>query len=355
MSTKKFQLGNASGNNVKGGKNNTKTKLTAAGIVAFGAATGAGYAAGAASENLTHEEDDDEKLEQSPEPNTEETSEAQSEQQQNETTGSQQEQAAEQTQPQSGDNITEPHPTDSHQPQPVDNNQPQPSNSDVHQPTPENPENADPNQVAQQIIAEQNIDPTDIDSPTIISVDELTTFYRADGSEMLVAAVHTPDGAQYLLADYDGDGYFTDVFDLSGNFVGNAEGNLMASDLEIMVNPNGGYIAQNDEPEGDDPTNDIITTSSPSHSNFAENSVITTSSDEDDVTDEELLAQLLEGGADEDEHLITYLGCVAPGYEEEIKIEQLLDGGAGEDEHLIADYGAGYSDDEFEDDMEYDG
>lgn len=322
MSTKKFQLGNASGNNVKGGKNNTKTKLTAAGISAFGAATGAGYAAGAASENLTHEEDDDEKHEQSPEPNTEETSEAQSEQQQNETTGSQQ--ATEQTQPQSGDNITEPHPTDSHQPQPVDNNQPQPSNTDVHQPTPENPENVDPNLVAQQIIEEQNIDPYDIDSPTIISVDELTTLYRGDGTEMLVAAVHTPDGTQYLLADIDGDGYFTDVFDMSGNFVGKAEGNLMASDLEIMVNPNGGYIAQNDEPEGDDPTNDIITTSSPSHSNFAENSVITTSSDEDDVTDEELLAQL-------------------------------LDGRTGEDEHLIADYGYVDSDDEFEDDMEYEG
>lgn len=300
MSTKKFKLGSASGNNVKGGKNNTRTILTAAGVVAFGATTGGGgYVAGAALGPHTPEE---ENPEQTPEVNTEETPETQSAQQ-SETIGSQQ--TAQQTQPQSADNITGPHPTDSNQPQPVGNNQHQSNSNDVHQPTADNPEEVDPNLVAQHIVEEQNIDPYDIDSPTIISVDELTTRYGADGSEMLVAVVHTPDGTQYLLADVDGDGYFTDVFDMSGIYVGEADGNLMASDLEIMVNPDGGYIAQTgDEPQGDDPTNDIINTSSPAHNDIAENSIITSSLEEDDITDEELLAQLIEDAGGEDELLI---------------------------------------------------
>ena len=51
MSTKKFKFGVVNGNNVKGGRNNTRSILTAAGIVAFGAAAaGGGYAAGSRGE-----------------------------------------------------------------------------------------------------------------------------------------------------------------------------------------------------------------------------------------------------------------------------------------------------------------
>jgi len=309
MSTKKFKLGNADGNNVKGGRNNTRTILTAAGIVAFGAAAGGGgYAAGAAYGHPSP--DDEEKPEPKPEEKPDEKPETQ-DNQQSETAGSQQ--TAQQTQPQSDDHITEPQPTDTtqtqttdnSQTQQADNNQPQPTNNDVHEPTVDKPDEVDPDLIAQQIIEEQNIDPYDIDSPTIISVDELATLYRADGSEMLVAAVHTPDGAQYLLADVDGDGYFTDVFDMAGNYVGEAEGNLMASDLEIMVDPNGGYVAHNDgEPQGDDPTNDIINTPNPTNEDIAENSVTVPVSAEDAVSDEELLAQLLEDEGGEGERLI---------------------------------------------------
>lgn len=303
MSTKKFKLGNADGNNVKGGRNNTRTILTAAGIVAFGAAAGGGgYVAGAAYGHPSS--DDEEKPEPKPDEKTEEKTEAQ-DNQQSETTGSQQ--TAQQTQPQSDDHITEPQPTDTtqtqtsdnSQTQQADNNQPHPTNNDVHEPTVDKPEEVNPDLIAQQIIEEQNIDPYDIDSPTIISVDELATLYRADGSEMLVAVVHTPDGAQYLLADVDGDGYFTDVFDMAGNYVGEAEGNLMASDLEIMVYPNGGYVAHNDgEPQGDDPTNDIINTANPNNSDFAQNS--TPASDEE----ASILAQLRAGEIDTDAHFI---------------------------------------------------
>ena len=72
MSTKKFKLGNADGNNVKGGRNNTRTILTAAGVVAFGAAAGGGgYAAGAV---YGHPSPDDEEKPE-PEEKTEEKAE----------------------------------------------------------------------------------------------------------------------------------------------------------------------------------------------------------------------------------------------------------------------------------------
>ena len=307
MSTKKFKLGNADGNNVKGGRNNTRTILTAAGVVAFGAAAGGGgYAAGVAYGHPTPEPKPDEKVDEK----TEEKPETQDNQQSN---NSNSQQTAQQTQPQNGDNITEPQPTDTTQNQQVDNTQNQQVNNNQtntnggQEPVIDKPDEVNPDDIAQQIINEQNIDPYDIDSPTIISVDELATLYRADGSEMLVAAVHTPDGSQFVLADVDGDGYFTDVFDMAGNYVGEAEGNLMASDLEAMVDPTGGYLAHtSEEPQGDDPTNDIINTPNPTSStgeDVAENSITVPASADDEVNDEELLAQLLDDEG-EDERLI---------------------------------------------------
>lgn len=298
MSTKKFKLGNADGNNVKGGRNNTRTILTAAGVVAFGAATGGGgYAAGVA---YGHPDPDPEpKPDEKVDEKTEEKPEIQDNQQSN---NSNSQQTAQQTQPQNGDNISEPQPTDTMQNQQVDNTQT--NTNGGQEPVVDKPDEVNPDDIAQQIIEEQNIDPYDIDSPTIISVDELETLYRADGSEMLVAAVHTPDGSQFLLADVDGDGYFTDVFDMAGNYVGEAEGNLMASDLEAMVDPTGGYLAHNsDEPQGDDPTNDIINTPNPTSStdeDLAENSITVPASADDEVNDEELLAQLLDDEGEEE-------------------------------------------------------
>ena len=292
MSTKKFKLGNADGNNVKGGRNNTRTILTAAGVVAFGAAAGGGgYAAGVAYGHPTPEPEPDEKVEEK----TEEKPETQDNQQDNNTN-------SQQTQPQNGENITEPQPTDSTENHQVDNTQT--NTNGGQEPIADKPDEVNPDEIAQQIIEEQNIDPYDIDSPTIISVDELATLYRADGTEMLVAAVHTPDGSQFLLADVDGDGYFTDVFDMAGNYVGEAEGNLMASDLEAMVDPTGGYLAHDsEEPQGDDPTNDIINTPNPTSStgeDVAENSITVPASADDEVNDEELLAQLLDDEGEEE-------------------------------------------------------
>ncbi len=287
MSTKKFKFGIAAGGNVKGGKNNTRTVLNAAGIAAIGAASaGAGYYAGVA--NARPLSEGEETLGMGQDENSDQAIQNQENQQFNQSEEPQQTNLH----PQNDDGITEPQPIDHAGAGDYNMGDYSVQNSDGGESVVSNPEEVDANLIAQQIVEEQNIDPYDIDCPTIISVDELASLYRADGSEMLVAAIHTPDGEQFLLADIDGDGYFTDVFDMDGNYVGEAEGNLMASDLETMMDDTGGYLAQNiDEPMGDDPTVDIVPTSE-----IVDGSV----SAGEDVSDEDLLAQLLEEGGDEE-------------------------------------------------------
>ncbi|MBQ6064466.1 MAG: hypothetical protein IJK87_12705 [Prevotella sp.] len=271
MKTKKFKIGNANGNNVKGGRNNTRTILTAAGIVAFGAAnSGAGYYVG------SHHGHQDKPKDENDDPQTEDKLEEKPESQENQQIDeTDTQQTVQETQSQGVENITEPQPTDStvqtHQ---ADNTQTQ-HPTDTPESKVDNPNEVDPNLIAQQIIEEQTVDPNDLDIPTIISVDEIGTLYRADGSETLVAAIHTPDGAQFLLSDDDGDGFFTNVYDMEGNYVGEAEGNLMASDLEAMVEKTGGYLVRHeDEPQGDDPTKDIIDTHKPTYEEIKEDSVL---------------------------------------------------------------------------------
>ena len=124
--------------------------------------------------------------------------------------------------------------------------------------------------------------------------------YGPDGSEFTVAMVHTPDGGQFMLADVDGDGIYSDVFDLNGNYVGAAEGNLTASDLQEAADPTGGYMAYNgEEPIGEDPTNDIVATDTSAGSGIQNpNDNLLASNDDDSVDLEDLLAQLLSSNDD---------------------------------------------------------
>lgn len=274
MGTKKFKFGNADSNNIKGGKNNTRTILTAAGVVTVGAAgAGVGYAVGHA-HGYSEAEAKEESIEK-PIEDVEEKIEAQEEQL---TTDSSAQPPNRETTTQEGETLTEPKPIDQDQV-----NHPQPPKQDVQE-----SDEVNPDDVAQRILEEQGIGIDDIDSPTIISIDELATLYRADGSEMLVAAIHTPDGAQFLLADIDGDGYFTDVFDLAGNYVGEAEGNMMESDLWAMVSEPDSYLAVNvEELEGEDPIDDIISTASTSEENLLAQIQETDRGEDEDVVSED--------------------------------------------------------------------
>lgn len=279
MDTKKFKI-KSDGSKPKGGKNNTQTILTAAGVVAAGAA-GLGYAVGRSEQ------------EQVQEPVTEDPSQSQ-------TTPTEQEQQNSQSSNQettnnsSGENITEPQPTDSTQQQTAQNQQvseEQQSNTN---------DDINPDEIAQQIAQANEIDNSDVDTNDVLSVEGLTTAFGPDGSEMLVAVVHTPDGGQYILADTDGDGIFSDVYDMEGNYVAEAEGNLTASDLEEMADDTGGYLAMTDgEPIGDDPTNDIIDTLNGDPNDSVD---IASNDSDEEISDEDLLAQLLD---DDDEDLLS--------------------------------------------------
>lgn len=238
METKKFKIQKTE--RTKGGLNNTRTVLTGAGIAAVGGgAAGAGYAA------MTSGKDTPVDPEKTNGQNAQTVSEA---------TEAQQGQQQATTQQQTSSSGQQPSPDEYH---PTDNGG---SQTAVNQPTNGGGttgtmgEEVDPNLVAQELRDE--LDPGDIDSPDMLIVEEFGTVYGPDGNEMNVAIVHTPDGSRYQLADIDGDGVFSDVFDMAGNFVGEADGNLTVSDLYEMADNTGGYLP----PDIDDPTGGITDT-----------------------------------------------------------------------------------------------
>ncbi len=272
METKKFKVSannGVNGNKPKGGKNNTQTILTAGGIMG---AAAVGYASGALHNDEQQEEQQIEQIENaSTQQETTQHTEQQTEQEQQEE-GHQ----SEELQP-----IVDDY---------VDSNSSQQPVEDVN-----------PDEIAQQIAQANEIDNNDNESADMLNVEGLTTAMGPDGQEYVVAIVHTPDGGEYMLADTDGDGVFSDVFDMEGNYVGLAEGDLTASDLEEMADPSGGYLAMaDDEPMGDDPTEDIVNTTgevSEEH-DLADNEG---SDGDDEMTDDELLAQLLDDNDSDDE------------------------------------------------------
>ena len=218
------------------------------------------------------------------------------------------------------EDITQPQPTDSGH----ENNSGQPQQQpEGNTGNVDNTGSQTPEEIAQDIIGKEEIDPEDIDTPSVFVVDGFTTVYDELGNEVDAATIHTPDGTQFLLADKDGDGVFEGVYDNGGNFVAMAESNITQSDLQTMFDPTGGYLAANDLniPEGPsaDPTNDIIDTETGEHVNpesyWAENNPSnngedTTTEIPEDIEDvDDLLAQLL--GDETDENNESY----ATGYD----------------------------------------
>ena len=254
MDTKKFKTGpSGTGNSTaKGGRNNTKIILTAAGSVA------SGMAAGAAASQIfsgTSPEPQKEDIAQKEEMGKEEVAG----QSVNETT-----QATDgKTQP-TGEDISQPQPT-------TGNSHPtEPSSGNTHPSS----DGETPQEVAEAIVGKEEIDKNDIDAPSILEMKEFTTVYNADGTEVQAVVGITPDGTQYLLADADGDGVYEGVYDMAGNFVVNAEANLTHSDIEIMMDQSGGYLALTETDrtnETEDPTEDILDTETGDHLEIAQN------------------------------------------------------------------------------------
>lgn len=309
MDTKNIKL--KGGENKKAGKGTTQTILTATGAAVVGAIGGAAVASSAQEAELPIASYEDEPTEQ-----TQTEGNVQVEDQQPET---ETEQGSDQ--PVADDNgtsgdITQPQPTDGgHENNPSQPQQQPEGNTGNGGST----GGQTPEEIAQDIIGKEEIDPEDIETPSVFTVDGFTTVYDEMGNEVDAATIHTSDGTQFLLADKDGDGVFEGVYDNGGNFVAMAESNITQSDLQTMFDPTGGYLAANDlnMPEGPsaDPTNDIINTETGEHVNpanyFAENNLSnnnenTTPEIPEDIEDiegvedvDDLLAQLLEDETDE--------------------------------------------------------
>lgn len=270
MDTKKFKTGTPDTGNAtaKGGRNNTKIILTAAGSVAAGMAAGAAASqifSGTSHEPNPTSDPQKEEIAQKEEMGKEEVAE----QSVNETT-----QATDgKTQP-AGEDVSQPHPTTGNN-QPTGNSHPtEPSLGNTHPSS----DGETPQEVAEAIAEAQEIDKNDIDAPSVLEMIEFTTVYNADGTEVQAVVGITPDGTQYLLADADGDGVYEGVYDMAGNFVVNAEANLTHSDIEIMMDQSGGYLALTDidrTNETEDPTEDILDTETCDHLEIAQNELET--------------------------------------------------------------------------------
>lgn len=266
MDTKKFKTGTPDTGNAtaKGGRNNTKIILTATGSVAAGMAVGAAASqifSGTSPDPNPTSEPQKEDIAQNEEMGKEEVAE----QSVNETT-----QATDgKTQP-TGEDISQPQPTTGNN-QPIGNSHPtEPFSGNTHPSS----DGETPQEVAEAIAGAQEIDKNDIDAPSVLEMKEFTTVYNADGTEVQAVVGIAPDGTQYLLADADGDGVYEGVYDMVGNFVVNAEANLTHSDIEIMMDQSGGYLAFTEMDrtnETEDPTEDILDTETGDHLEIAQN------------------------------------------------------------------------------------
>lgn len=77
-----------------------------------------------------------------------------------------------------------------------------------------------PEEVAQKIIAELEIDDDDIYDLALIRFDEFTTVYNEDGEELNAAIFHLLGETEpYVLVDMNGDGSYTHIFDSNLDFV----------------------------------------------------------------------------------------------------------------------------------------
>lgn len=102
-----------------------------------------------------------------------------------------------------------------------------------------------PDEVAEAIIAEEQIDPRDIDMEDVINFDEIGTIYTVEGESYTAATFHDAYGNEMVMVDLDGDNTFDVIADSNGNIVAEAP-NLTVDDAEIDIMDNNTYLAHDD-------------------------------------------------------------------------------------------------------------
>lgn len=112
-------------------------------------------------------------------------------------------------------------------------------------------------EITEAIIAEEQIDPNDIDITDVVNFDEIGTVYTVEG-DCYTAAFHDTAGNQFVMIDVDGDNKFDIVTDEYGNPLEDengellSAGNLTVDDAESDIYDNATYIAHNVADNTDD-------------------------------------------------------------------------------------------------------
>lgn len=113
-------------------------------------------------------------------------------------------------------------------------------------------EGVNPDEIAEAIIAETQIDPNDIDMNNVLVFDELGAVYTVNGESYTAATFSDNNGNQMMMVDIDGDSSFDIITDANGNpitdeygFVADA-GNLTVDDVEMAISGGCEYLASDD-------------------------------------------------------------------------------------------------------------
>lgn len=135
------------------------------------------------------------------------------------------------------------------------------NNGNQEQPTHE--EEVNPDEIADAIIAEEQIDPNDINMDDVFNFTDIGTVYTVEGESYTAATFHDQEGNEMSLVDIDGNGYFDLVLDENLVAVAEIDEVVSISDAEVAINHDPTYLAANtgEEPSlptGEDIMNDLI-------------------------------------------------------------------------------------------------
>lgn len=129
--------------------------------------------------------------------------------------------------------------------------------------TPEMPEEVNPDDIAQAIIAGEEIDPNDINAADVLDIAEVGTVYGADGEEYNSAYATDINGNDIVMVDVDGDSEYDVVTDVEGNLLACGDTGVNTSDAELNLNIDAHYMAADmngDMVAPESMMDDIITT-----------------------------------------------------------------------------------------------
>lgn len=104
-----------------------------------------------------------------------------------------------------------------------------------------------PDEIADAIIAEDKIDPNDIDMADVINFDEIGTVYTVDGESYTAAAFHDAAGNNLIMVDVDGDNVFDVITDYDGNLIAEVPGDLSVGDAQEDIADDDVYLAYDNE------------------------------------------------------------------------------------------------------------